>query len=64
MKDIPRIITGVIIILIGLGLAIGALFIETSRIYLLIESVPALIIGIVILFNRKENEIEKVKFSK
>jgi len=59
MKDIPRIITGAVLILIGIGLSILPLF--TEQWVSLISGIPILIIGIVILLNKHENKIEQVK---
>ncbi|MFZ1970568.1 MAG: hypothetical protein WAU65_00050 [Candidatus Nanoarchaeia archaeon] len=59
MKDIPRIITGILLILSGLGLVIVIL--SDGNYVLSGASLILLIIGIVILSNKKENKIEEVK---
>ena len=55
MKDIIRIITGILFVLLGLGLVV---YILTSGDYLIsAASIISLILGIVILLNKKENKI-------
>lgn len=63
MKDIPRIITGILLILLGLGLIFVIL---SSGNYTLLSalSLVFIIIGIVILSNKKENKIEEIKRNK
>jgi membrane-bound ClpP family serine protease len=60
MKDIPRIITGILLILIGLGLVIAIL---SGGDYISLGGLSAisLIIGITILLNKKENKIEEIR---
>jgi uncharacterized protein YbjQ (UPF0145 family) len=55
MRDIPRIVTGISFIILGLGLVV---YILTSGSYVLSAAGAIfLILGIVILFNKKENKI-------
>jgi membrane-bound ClpP family serine protease len=61
MKDIPRIITGVLLILLGLGLVFTILLGGDNYIVLSGLSLISLIIGIVILSNKKENKIEEIR---
>ena len=59
MADIPRIITGIFLVLLGFFLSLLPLF--TNQWVSLISGIPILIIGIVILFNKRENKIEEVR---
>ena len=61
MNTLSRIITGVIAILLGITI-ISFGFIKD--LWLLIYGIPIFIIGILILFNKKEDEIEKIKSRK
>ena len=55
MKDIPRIVTGILFIILGLGLVA---YILVSGTYVISAvSIISLILGIVILTNKKENKI-------
>lgn len=54
MNFMSRTITGIVLIFIGISLS----FIS------LVYGIPVLIIGIIILFNKKEDEIEKIKYGK
>ena len=57
MNTPSRIITGTVAILIGVGLTVlGIVKILPALFY----GIPILIIGILIFFNRKEDEIEKI----
>lgn len=60
MGDIPRIITGILLIFIGLSLILVAL--STSD-YLFISGISAisLILGVIILLNKRENKIEEIR---
>ena len=58
MNTVSRIITGIIAILFGLFL-IMASFLED--LWVLVYGIPIFIIGIFIFFNKKEDEIEKIK---
>lgn len=57
MNTISRTITGTVAIILGLYLTIIGL----SKHFILIYGIPILIIGIFILFNKKEDDIEKIK---
>lgn len=63
MQDIPRFITGILMVVIGLILIIVPLF-TNFQLNLLIFGIIIFIIGAVILLNKYENEIEKVKLVK
>ncbi len=56
--SISRTITGVVLILIGLGFVISS---SLFSIFLLIYGIPILIIGFFILFNKDEDKIEERK---
>ncbi len=56
--SISRTITGVVLILIGLGFVISS---SLFSIFLLIYGIPILIIGFFILFNNDEDKIEERK---
>ena len=58
MNTISRTITGVLAILLGLFLIVLAIF---KELWILIYGIPILIIGIFIFFNKKEDDIEKIK---
>ena len=58
MNTISRTITGVLAILLGLFLIIFSIFKES---WSLIYGIPIFIIGIFIFFNKKEDNIEKIK---
>ena len=55
MNLISRTITGIIAIVLGLVLTILSFF---------IYGIPLIIIGIVILLNKKEDDIEKIKIQR
>lgn len=57
MNKVSRTITGIIAILLGAGLTILGIFAP----FVLIYGIPILIIGFFILFNKKEDVIEKIK---
>ncbi|MCK5233935.1 MAG: hypothetical protein KAJ91_03900 [Candidatus Aenigmarchaeota archaeon] len=57
MNLLSRTITGTLAILLGLYLTI----LGFSERWVLLYGIPLLIIGIVILFNKKEDDIEKIK---
>jgi len=61
--NISSLITGIILLVIGLVLIITSFFIKPFFVPL-IYGIPLLIIGIFILFNEKEDKIEKIKKSK
>ncbi|HEA46578.1 MAG TPA: hypothetical protein ENH99_02245 [Candidatus Pacearchaeota archaeon] len=58
MNLISRTITGTIIIILGALLIILSFF---ESFFVLIYGIPLIIIGLIILFNKKEDEIEKIK---
>lgn len=60
MKDTSRIITGILLILLGLGLGSVILFVKDSY-SILIFGVLSLIFGIIILMNKKEDKIEEIR---
>ena len=60
--NISRLITGVGMLVVGVALAITFIFVAVS--VLLFYAVPVFIIGLFILFNKKEDEIEKIKWKK
>ena len=59
MKDIPGIITGILLILLGLALVFDILL--TGNYILSGLGAISLIVGIVILLNKKENKIEEIR---
>jgi len=58
MNTLSRTITGGVMILVGLILICVAFF---KVIWVLIYGIPILIIGLVILFNKREDKIEQIK---
>ena len=58
MNIISRTITGIITILLGLFLIILSILKDP---WILIYGIPILVIGIFIFFNKKEDDIEKIK---
>ena len=63
MNNVFRIVTGLCVILVGIVfIAFLGLFTEFGINYFsIVNGVVLLIIGFVILFNKKEDEIEKIK---
>jgi glucose uptake protein GlcU len=61
MNDIPRIITGILLILGSLGIVLFLLFYQTNVFTLAGTALVILILGIYILQNKKENKIEEIK---
>ena len=61
MNLVSRTITGGAISLTGLGLFIASFF--RGLLFLLLYAIPLLILGIIIFFNKKEDEIEKIKMN-
>lgn len=57
MNTISRTITGIVAIILGLFLTIMGIFIYVTLFY----GIPILIVGFFILFNKKEDVIEKIK---
>ncbi len=60
MKDTSRIITGILLILLGLGLGSVIFFVKDSYSNL-IFGILSLIFGVIILVNKKEDKIEEVR---
>ena len=58
MNTPSRIITGILATLFGLFLIILSVF---EDFWILIYGIPIFIIGFFILFNKKEDQIEKIK---
>jgi len=58
MNLVSRTLTGVALLLAGVGLIVASFF---TTLFLLIYGVPLLIIGLFVLFNKKEDEIEEIK---
>ncbi len=61
MNTISRTITGIFSIFLGLFLIKVSIL---ENFWMLIYGIPILIIGIYILFNKKEDNIEKIKSRK
>ncbi|MFH1456318.1 MAG: hypothetical protein ABIF40_05210 [archaeon] len=60
MNIISRLITGILAIILGSYLII----ISSSDLWILFYGIPIVLIGIFILFNKKEDNIEKIKGGK
>ena len=60
MKDTSRIITGVLLILVGISLGSVSLFVKVNYSSLIL-GILSFIFGIIILINKKEDKIEEVK---
>ncbi len=58
MNLVSRTITGIVLIVIGLGLIVAGPF---AHFITLIYGIPVLIIGLFILFNKHEDKIEERK---
>ena len=58
MNTLSRTITGTLVILLGLFLIVISV---SKDLWGLIYGIPIFIIGIFIYFNKKEDEIEKIK---
>ena len=64
MNTTSRLITGSIAVFAGVVLIILPFFLsEKSVFFTWIYGIPILIIGIFILFNKKEDKIEEIKYS-
>jgi membrane-bound ClpP family serine protease len=61
MNIISRTITGISLVILGIALTIIAILYD---LFILIYSIPAIIIGFFIFFNKKEDDIEKIKNNK
>jgi hypothetical protein len=57
MNTLSRAITGALTVFLGVFL----ILVSFSLIWLLFYGIPIFIIGIFILFNKKEDDIEKIK---
>jgi len=60
MNTLSRTTTGILTIILGIYLIIRGFF----EYFILFYGIPILIIGIFILFNKKEDNIEKIKGGK
>ena len=58
MNTLSRTITGILAMLLGLFLIVISV---SKELEILIYGIPIFIVGIIILFNKKEDEIEKIK---
>ena len=58
MNTLSRTITGILAMLLGLFLIVISV---SKEFEILIYGIPIFIVGIIILFNKKEDEIEKIK---
>ncbi len=56
-----RLITSIVMMVVGLSLIILFFFIKKDSWVALIYGIPIFIIGIVIFFNKKEDKIEQIK---
>ena len=64
MNTFSRTLTGAIMIFAGLVLLVLPFFLsEKSVFFTWIYGLPILVIGIFILFNKREDQIEKIKYS-
>ena len=61
MNLISRTITGVVIVVLGLFLIVLSFF---SSYWILTYGIPVFIIGVFILFNKKEDKIEQIRSRK
>jgi hypothetical protein len=61
MNLVSRTITGGAVFLLGVGLLIASFF--KGLMSLLFYAIPLLILGVIIFFNKKEDEIEKIKMN-
>lgn len=61
MNIISRTITGFILIILGIGLIILSFF---ESFFILIYGISSFIVGIVILLNKKEDDIEEIKLKR
>jgi len=59
MNTISRTLTGILMIILGLFLIVISFF---NAYFILIYGIPIFIIGIFIFFNKKEDDIEEIKF--
>ena len=61
MNTISRTITGVVVVLFGLYLIVQGVL---KDFWILIYGIPIVAIGVYIFFNKKEDDIEKIKSRK
>jgi len=61
MNNLSRTLTGGIMILIGIFLIVVSFFLDY---FFLIYGIVLFVIGLIIYFNKKEDEIEKIKKQK
>lgn len=60
-NSVSRLITGIVLIMVGIFLFYIALSEISNNWPALMWSIPLIIVGIFILFNKKEDSIEKIK---
>ena len=58
MKSLSRIVTGILLILAGVGFILLSILFKANHFYIILESI-LLIIGFIILLNKHEDKIEK-----
>jgi len=58
MNTMSRTITGILLIILGIILIYVSV---NESLWVLIYGIPVLLIGLFILFNKKEDEIEQIK---
>ena len=61
MNTLSRTVSGVGLIALGTYLVIAAF---DESLWILLYGIPSLIIGVMILFNKKEDDIEEIKKAK
>ena len=62
MNLVSRTITGIVMIALGLFLMVLSFFVEADALWAtLVYGIPIFLIGFYILFNKKEDKIEKIK---
>ena len=65
MNTLSRTITGIVTIIVGIGLVLIPLFVPLKKSFVsLIYGIPLFIIGFFILLNRNEDKIEEIVKSK
>jgi membrane-bound ClpP family serine protease len=60
MKHLGRLITGIVISIIGFILVLIPFF-NLKLFFIWIYGIPIFIIGLIILFNKKEDKIEQIR---
>ncbi|MDO8623269.1 MAG: hypothetical protein Q7R52_03400 [archaeon] len=58
-----QLITGIVLVLIGIGISIIPFFSIKNLFFIWIYGIPMLIIGVVILLNKNEDKIEGIRNS-